>query len=136
MRSGRRSGQDDTTCTWSRSTGLVSLSLRFAHIFLIHSSYYPLFPPAAGAQLDLNMLDHLRMPVVPDVLLLPSELRFFAKAVDHSVCINPGRLAKKQAGGTFAKLSILPLVVAAEVDPASMVPHNVSDRASVEIVRI
>lgn len=42
-------------------------------------SYYPLFPPEAGVNFDMSHVDNVAMPTTPDVLLLPSKLRFFAK---------------------------------------------------------
>uniref|UniRef100_A0A0E9WT40 DNA polymerase alpha subunit B n=1 Tax=Anguilla anguilla TaxID=7936 RepID=A0A0E9WT40_ANGAN len=49
---------------------------------------------------------HGQMPVTPDVLLVPSELRYFIKDVIGCVCINPGRLTKGQVGGTYGRLLI------------------------------
>lgn len=66
------------------------------------------------------------MPVKPHVLVLPSDLRFFLKVkiesgvlqtfilnvhfhlqnVEDTLVVNPERLAKGVAGGTFARLEI------------------------------
>lgn len=90
-------------------------------------SFYPMYPPAAGALLDSSLAGKLHLPVTPDILLLPSDLNPFAKLVSlptappaeadpalhtqHTsttsnagqvVCVNPGRLTKGSGGGTFS----------------------------------
>ncbi|KAM6995810.1 LOW QUALITY PROTEIN: DNA polymerase alpha subunit B [Passerculus sandwichensis] len=67
--------------------------------------FYPLYPPPEGLPLHLEALGAFAaLPVTPDVLVTPSELRFFIKDVLGCVCINPGRLTKGQAGGTYGRL--------------------------------
>jgi DNA polymerase alpha subunit B len=68
-----------------------------------------MFPPAPGTMLDSTRCATLKLPVTPDVLLLPSDLNGFAKLVPAcsagggpTVCINPGRVSKGNSGGTFA----------------------------------
>eukprot|EP00112_Aurelia_sp_Birch-Aquarium-sp1_P011868 Seg2494.2 transcript_id=Seg2494.2/GoldUCD/mRNA.D3Y31 product="DNA polymerase alpha subunit B" protein_id=Seg2494.2/GoldUCD/D3Y31 len=79
-----------------------------AHI-LKQRSYYPLQPPSEDINMDyLHFEQHCLMQTTPDILILPSDLRFFVKDVDGCLCINPGRLAKGQTGGTFAKLQVKP----------------------------
>lgn len=64
----------------------------------------------AEVNLDLiHMFDkygYAQLPVCPDILILPSNLKPFAKVVEGCVCINPGHLTKKTSGGTFAKISV------------------------------
>ncbi|KAL3154503.1 hypothetical protein ABBQ32_013965 [Trebouxia sp. C0010 RCD-2024] len=94
-------------------------------------SFYPMYPPAAGALLDSNLAGKLHLPVSPDILLLPSDLNPFAKLVSlpvappseadtasrtqpksassnagQVVCVNPGRLTKGSGGGTFSCFQI------------------------------
>jgi DNA polymerase alpha subunit B len=38
-----------------------------------------LFPPEEGVNFDFAHIDNVAMPITPDVLLLPSKLRYFAK---------------------------------------------------------
>ncbi|EKU20784.1 DNA polymerase alpha subunit B, partial [Nannochloropsis gaditana CCMP526] len=84
---------------------------RLAAHLLQQQSFFPLFPPPADgqAQLDLRHADHWRMPITPDVLLLPSKLTPFVKDVGGALCINPGTLTKGGGGGTYAMLHIHPL---------------------------
>ena len=122
-------------------------------------SAYPLFPPAKTACLDASLSEHLTMKATPDVLVLPSDLNPFAKVVprvspcaaaatapamptekdaaeknedDSFVAINPGRLAKGNAGGAFA------LVRIAEGTPEGQGEqlHSVGKRARVDIVKV
>lgn len=113
---------------------------RLAAHLLQQQSFYPLFPPPADgqAQLDLRHSEHWRMPVTPDLLLLPSKLTPFAKDVGGALCINPGTLTKGGGGGTYAMLNIHPLPFdrLEKMAPGTEVPHEVARRTSVEIVRI
>ncbi|CAL9048189.1 unnamed protein product [Musa banksii] len=78
-------------------------------------SYYPLYPPSLGVPLDLSLApEALDIPLIPDILILPSDLSPFVKALSHKendaeaatkcMCVNPGRLAKGIGGGTFVEL--------------------------------
>ncbi|MFT7814588.1 DNA polymerase alpha subunit B [Arapaima gigas] len=88
----------------------ISSSDRFTRILkhmLTQRSYYPLYPPVEEVNMDYEKFQsHGQMPVTPDVLVVPSELRYFIKDVIGCVCINPGRLTKGQVGGTYGRLLI------------------------------
>ncbi|XP_023698507.1 DNA polymerase alpha subunit B [Paramormyrops kingsleyae] len=88
----------------------VSGSDRFTRILkhmLTQRSYYPLYPPAEEVNLDYEKFQYYsQFPLTPDVLVVPSELRYFVKDVIGCVCINPGRLTKGQVGGTYGRLLI------------------------------
>lgn len=80
--------------------------------------------------LDSSLASALQMPCTPDIMLVPSDLNPFAKLISvqnpapvaseetallpgtvslgQVVCVNPGRLTKGTAGGTFARLQIAP----------------------------
>uniref|UniRef100_G1R0L4 DNA polymerase alpha subunit B n=1 Tax=Nomascus leucogenys TaxID=61853 RepID=G1R0L4_NOMLE len=74
-------------------------------ISLCLCSYYPLYPPQEDMAIDYETFYvYAQLPVTPDVLIIPSELRYFVKDVLGCVCVNPGRLTKGQVGGTFARL--------------------------------
>jgi hypothetical protein len=75
-------------------------------------SFYPKYPSEDNVPFDftfsagLNMNDDHR----PDILFSPSRLGRFVKTYDeHSLGINPERLVKSEAAGTFAFLTIQPL---------------------------
>ncbi|CAG0886814.1 unnamed protein product, partial [Darwinula stevensoni] len=80
---------------------------RLARHLLLQQNFYPLFPPSEEVNLEL---DQLRMygglHVRPHLLVLPSQLKGFIKEVDGCCILNPERLAKKSAGGCFARLEI------------------------------
>lgn len=43
-------------------------------------SYYPLYPPQEDMAIDYeNFYAYAQLPVTPDVLIVPSELRYFVK---------------------------------------------------------
>ncbi|XP_036114425.1 DNA polymerase alpha subunit B isoform X5 [Molossus molossus] len=70
-------------------------------------SFYPLYPPQEDMAIDYeNFYAHAQLPVTPDVLIIPSELRYFVKDILGCVCVNPGRLTKGQVGGTYGRLYI------------------------------
>ena len=76
----------------------------------------------------------------PDVLIIPSKLSHFASDVLGTLVINPGYLAKGTKGGTYANLTINPIdettLQTAINEKKHEIPHLVSSRSNVEIVRI
>lgn len=121
-------------------------------------SFYPLFPAAPGACLDTTADSALAIEQLPDLLILPSDLAPFAKAVLSSgpypecsaaaaagaaaagsqssegqlgrevLAINPGRLVKGNGGGTYAVLTVAHGAAAAE--------GGLARNCRVEIVRV
>ncbi|XP_069750264.1 DNA polymerase alpha subunit B isoform X2 [Narcine bancroftii] len=83
---------------------------RFTRIvkhILTQRSYYPLYPPAEEMNVDYECFQlYAQLPVTPDILIMPSELRYFVKEVLGCVCTNPGRLTKGHVGGTFGRLLV------------------------------
>ncbi|XP_019739863.1 DNA polymerase alpha subunit B [Hippocampus comes] len=83
---------------------------RFSRILkhiLTQRSYYPLYPPVEDVNMDYEKFQRFgQMPLTPDVLLIPSELRYFVKDVIGCVCVNPGRLTKGHVGGTYGRVLI------------------------------
>lgn len=85
-------------------------------------SIYPLNPAPSGINLDYNHLDELQMPCQPDLVLLSSQLRCFAKSLKSTTIIsgagvevapptvagketlyvNSGYFCRKQSPGTAA----------------------------------
>ncbi|XP_066426318.1 DNA polymerase alpha subunit B [Molothrus aeneus] len=87
------------------SPGVSDRFTRILRHVLTQRSFYPLYPPSEEINVDFEALGAFAaLPVTPDVLVTPSELRFFIKDVLGCVCINPGRLTKGQAGGTYGRL--------------------------------
>ncbi|XP_037833291.1 DNA polymerase alpha subunit B isoform X2 [Kryptolebias marmoratus] len=90
----------------SCGTGSDRFSRILKHI-LTQRSYYPLYPPVEELNMDYEKFQSFGLlPLTPDVLVVPSELRYFVKDVVGCVCVNPGRLTKGQVGGTYARLLV------------------------------
>ncbi|XP_072293785.1 DNA polymerase alpha subunit B [Eucyclogobius newberryi] len=90
----------------SSGTGADRFSRILKHI-LTQRSYYPLYPPVEEVNMDYEKFQSYgQMPLTPDVLIIPSELRYFIKDVVGCVCVNPGRLTKGQVGGTYGRLLV------------------------------
>ncbi|KAI4368483.1 hypothetical protein MLD38_017037 [Melastoma candidum] len=86
---------------------------RLAYHVLSQRSFYPLYPPPESVPLDLSLApETLRLSSIPDILVLPSDMKPFLKVVSlrggeepvSCLCVNPGRLAKGESGGTFVEL--------------------------------
>ncbi|XP_065915346.1 DNA polymerase alpha subunit B-like [Dysidea avara] len=97
------SGQEAYQCEEASSDRMA----RLASHLLDQQSFYPLYPSHEGVGMDISRaLQYCRLPVRPDILLLPSELRPFNKVVKNTLCVNPGHITKGEVGGTYAKLHI------------------------------
>ncbi|KAK9450307.1 DNA polymerase alpha subunit B N-terminal-domain-containing protein [Limtongia smithiae] len=108
---------------------------------LAQRSFYPVFPPARDHQLELGYMGLADMTVLPDILVLPSDLRYFAKVVDSVVAINPGTLTKHKSGGTYAVIDVLPYsaqkgIKNEDEDEDELIAHDVWQRCKVEIRKI
>jgi DNA polymerase alpha subunit B len=113
---------------------------RISQHMLQQRSYYPLFPPADGANLDLKRMDKWKIPCQPDLLIIPSKLNTFARNVlDKTVVVNPGHLTRATTGGTYAMMEIHPLareVLEGAGGQDVKLQHGLSDRIRIEIKRI
>ena len=70
-------------------------------------SMYPLFPAPSGFALDVTTLGHTTLSK-PRLLIVSSKFKWFAREVDDTLVLNPGRLTKGLSAGSFAKLTIRP----------------------------
>uniref|UniRef100_A0A7S3URV2 DNA polymerase alpha subunit B n=1 Tax=Heterosigma akashiwo TaxID=2829 RepID=A0A7S3URV2_HETAK len=114
---------------------------KLAELLIQQQSYYPVYPPPERmeAKLDLRHAAKWRMPVTPDVLVVPSRLAYFAKNVGGVLCLNPGFLAKGAGAGTYAEVTVHPAPrdQLEKVQPQSKaIPARVAERTVVEIKRI
>ncbi|KAK9276974.1 hypothetical protein L1049_006513 [Liquidambar formosana] len=90
---------------------------RLANHILGQRSFYPLYPPAEGIPMDLSLApEALHISSILDILIVPSDLAPFVKVLSlggrsegeeqaKCICVNPGRLAKGEGGGTFVELN-------------------------------
>lgn len=80
---------------------------RLAEHLLTQQNFYPLYPSPEDVNIDYEVFEYYaRMPCTPHVLVLPSDLKQFTKDIQGCCCINPGRLARGQAGGTFSRVQV------------------------------
>ncbi|RXN34576.1 DNA polymerase alpha subunit B [Labeo rohita] len=113
----------------SSGTGTERFSRIMKHM-LTQRSYYPLYPPAEEVNMDYDKFQQFgQMNLTPDILIVPSELRYFIKDVIGCVCVNPGRLTKGQVGGTYGRLLIQP-------NPALVEGKRVSPCIAGQVVKI
>ncbi|KAJ2453453.1 DNA-directed DNA polymerase alpha subunit pol12 [Coemansia sp. RSA 2336] len=91
----------------SRLPALSDRLPRLAWHLVEQRHFYPLATPPAGCAGILASQDAmLRMLAAPDILIVPSQLRQFARVHENVVLLNPGHLSKGLSGGTFAKLAV------------------------------
>ncbi|KAK0540530.1 DNA-directed DNA polymerase alpha subunit pol12 [Tilletia horrida] len=94
-------------------------------------SFYPLYPssPASALTLDVTHSNLAIFPsVTPDVLILPSTLKSFARIIDSTVVLNPGVItaaaslasAASVAGPTAAKTEDQPVASEAQQQPVTV----------------
>ena len=77
----------------------------------------------------------------PDILITPSDLMLFAKNIEGCICINPGSMYKGASAGTYATLTIDPLVRTTMLSDSvgeleSLLSNRASDRIRVDIHNI
>ncbi|GAX21359.1 DNA polymerase alpha subunit B [Fistulifera solaris] len=112
---------------------------RISQHLLQQRSYYPLFPPAPGMNMDYQYMEYWSMPCQPDLLLLPSKLACFSRIVmDTTIVVNPGRLTRDTMGGTYAIIEVHPFAkdVLETADDDDELPHALPERTEVIIKRI
>lgn len=127
----------------------VGLLERLPTYLIEQRHFFPLYPPMSREKLsqegaravgDCIDLGYYKLGewsnVRPDILLLPSMLTPSVKVVDSVVVINPGSTSKRKAPGTYSQIMLMPHAVPENEPQASMLPHDVAERARVDIVRV
>lgn len=70
-------------------------------------SFYPLRP--ANIPLDVGLAHkYAKLNVLPNLLILPSDVKEFIRDYNNCLCINPGRLYTEQGTGKFARIVLHP----------------------------
>lgn len=76
--------------------------------YLFHQkSFYPVYPPAMPTDLR-SMYQYAAINDIPNILVVPSDMKYFMREVHKCLCINPGRLMVQNMEGTLARLTIQP----------------------------
>ena len=85
---------------------MFRLSRLVSHL-LSQRSYYPLYPPNQEQNIDFeHKEEHGLIQEPPHLLLLPSDLVYFLREVEECTVLNPGRITKGSAPGTYSKLLV------------------------------
>jgi len=74
--------------------------------YLFHQkSFYPLFPPKMPT--DIRLLhEYGTINKVPNILVVPSDMKYYMRDFNNCFCINPGRLSNEGSAGTFARVIV------------------------------
>ncbi|KAK7206116.1 DNA polymerase alpha subunit B N-terminal-domain-containing protein [Myxozyma melibiosi] len=120
-----------------------SAMVRGVRNLMLQRSLYPVFPSDPATPLEVSYLGLADMNIArPDILIVPSAQRYFAKVVDNVVAINPGPLTMMKAAGTYAVVDIagmdaqaLQNVEERDGETASTT-HDIWNRCKVEIRKI
>ncbi|XP_043219988.1 DNA polymerase alpha subunit B-like [Amphibalanus amphitrite] len=82
---------------------------RLAGYLIDQQSFYPLYPAEESVGLDFQHWQrHCQLPVLPHVLVTPSDFKGFVKEVSGCLVVNPSRLSRGQVGGSYARLRMPP----------------------------
>ncbi|XP_029045729.2 DNA polymerase alpha subunit B [Osmia bicornis bicornis] len=114
----RQLGQQEV----SNTSGMDRVG-RLADHVLSQASFYPLYPPSIGLNLDTTLWKkYACFERQPHIMILPSDIKYYCKPLNESVVLNPERLQKY----TYAKLYVR------AVNNGKWNPNNVS----CEIVKV
>ncbi|ODV58468.1 DNA-directed DNA polymerase alpha subunit POL12, partial [Ascoidea rubescens DSM 1968] len=98
----------------------------------------------SGSDLDLPYMGLSEFSeVIPDIIIIPSELNSFARVVKNVIFVNPGSLMKNNHTGNYAVLSIDPpdpdsggvTKIEDDGDDDELYIHNVWKRTRVDIIK-
>ena len=73
--------------------------------------------------------------VTPDILITPGQLKLFAKQIEGVICINPGNIVKGEAAGSFANITIDPLLMPS-MDNGEPINKMAPERIRVDIINV
>ena len=77
-------------------------------------SLYPLYPPGQNSPIEVEQVQKFMFEKTPDIIITPSDLMLFSKNISGCICINPGFMCKGSTGGSYASITIDPLVIASQ----------------------
>lgn len=56
-------------------------------------NFFPLLPGSEKTPIDYEQWKQMSLPVLPDILIVPAELKLSADLISGCLCVNPGKLA-------------------------------------------
>lgn len=81
---------------------------RYVNNILHQKSFYPLFPPEVPTSIE-HLHEFASINQTPNILILPSDQKFFIREINGCLCVNPGRLSAASGKlGTYARVLVQP----------------------------
>lgn len=68
-------------------------------------SFSPLYPTDLSTTV-IETMDRVEWKYTPDILIVPSDARYFLHRVHDVLCVNPGRISRGSTAGTFAIIDV------------------------------
>lgn len=101
-------------------------------------TFYPLYPGNQATPIEWEQYAKMMFPegMTPDVLITPSQLKLFAKEIEGVICVNPGTIVKGEAAGSYANITIDPLLLPSQNDDAPTLTKKALERIRVDIVNV
>lgn len=87
---------------------------RVANYLFNQATFYPLDPPSEQVSVDSVLMQQFgTLPIVPNLLILKSQAKCFAREVKWAnghgcLVLNPGLMHENSGNGTFSRLVITP----------------------------
>jgi len=107
---------------------------RLAAHFIQQQSYYPVCPSTTQA-VDYSHESRISMPYTPDVLILPSKIKYFAADIGHHcIAINPESVTKGNSAGFYTHVTVHSLKDH-ELSTATQ-HHHITARTRVDICKL
>ena len=100
-------------------------------------TFYPLYPGNQATPIEWEQYQKMMFPagVTPDILITPGQLKLFAKQIEGVICINPGNIVKGEAAGSFANITIDPLLMPS-MDNGEPINKMAPERIRVDIINV
>lgn len=102
-------------------------------------SLYPLYP-SLSTPLDASRIRSLSCDAMPDIQIIATDKMKFVKEVKGTLFVAPGPLAMRNAGGTYARITVYPFkqeFLDSEREKGSQsIPNNVVKRCKAEIIAL
>lgn len=78
---------------------------RLVNYMLHQASFYPIHPPMHDVCVDSGLQSRFgNLRTVPNMLIVPSDLQYFAREIEGCLVVNSGRVTSRAERGTFARL--------------------------------
>lgn len=107
---------------------------RLAAHFIQQQSYYPVCPSTTQS-VDYSHESRITMPYTPDLLIMPSKIKYFASDIGNNcIAINPESITKGNSAGFYAHVTVHSLKDH-EITSATQ-HHHITARTRVDICKL